>query len=417
MAITDLVGNALAAPNNTGQMIGYIEPPAAAEVLPLKMYNFLLEPIRTEDAKPEGAFFVRRFLEGPQQIWEDTQNRIFSIKNLWDLTQIPDEYLQYLKNIVGWTSSLDHITEALDYDLLRKLIGASVPLWKNRGSEDALLDVLSLVTGARNRMWNWFDFRWVLDDTQLGEEHEGRDPWIIDLPGPPTLDEYYSNLRIVDDGTLNHDLVENLCRLMRACGERIDITYIDFLDQFIIEGDDIQWTNISGAMPTVEDGKAKVTGAWCMTVTNRDDASSWNNYVAYWRLRQNEVAGQRAFCVFYHTDNQNYYRLELRIDTNTVVLAKFDAGAWTVIANVAYTPWGTLYEDVFYGLRADVQTEGATNRIKIYVDADEIINTTDDSHSGGNIGVGKTSSATGVEFDEVEMWQLPSDRKLIDINE
>jgi hypothetical protein len=417
MAITDLAGNALAAPSNTGQMIGYVEPVAEAEVLPLRMYQFLLEPIRHEDATAEGAYFVKRLLEGPQQMWTDTQARIFAIRDLWDLTKIQDQYLQFLKNIVGWTSSLDHITSELDYDTLRKLIGASVALWKTRGTEDAILDVLTLVTGARNRMWNWFDYRWVCDETQIGEEHEGRDSWIIDLPGPPTYDEYRSNLRIVDDGTLNHELVENLCRLMRACGERIDITYVDFMDLFTIEGDDIQWAVVDGDLPVVEDGVAKLeTAGVQLVVTNRADAADWHDYVAYWRIRQNEVSGQRGRVVFYYTDSDNYYVAFIDISTNAVTLRKKAGGGWVTISTVDYSTWGTLYADTWYGIRVDIQTEGATNRIKVYVDADEIINTTDDAHSGGNIGMDKTSSTPAVEFDEVEMWQLPSDRQLIDIN-
>jgi hypothetical protein len=45
-------------------------------------------------------------------------------------------------------------------------------------------------------------------------------------------DEYRSDLRIVDDGALNKTLVKRVLRLMRAAGERWNVTFLDFLDLF-----------------------------------------------------------------------------------------------------------------------------------------------------------------------------------------
>lgn len=421
MSIQDIAGNPL--PNGTvGQMIGFAEPVAAEEELTLRIYRFLIEQIRIEDAKPAGALFVKRFLEGPQQIWADTQARIFSIKDLWNISKIEDDHLQFLKNIVGWTSDLDSITDRLEPNVLRKLIAASIPLWKERGTEEALQNVVELITGARTRVWNWFDFRWVLDETESGVEHEGRDPWIINLPGPPTLDEYYSNLRVVDDGILDRTLVEELVKLMRPTSERWEISYITFLDRFIIDGDDTQWFELPTgvALPTVLNGVASLTdGVFEHAVVTLPRALDWTNYVAYWRIKGTSAMSTDAFGgVFYWTDAGNNYLVMLETVTNVVSLVKVVGGFPTQIAAVDYfaLTGGPIAPGTLHGLRAQVLAEGATNRIKIYVDANEVINVTDAAHSKGSAGFFHSVGNTGVELDELELFQVPLDTTLIDIN-
>jgi hypothetical protein len=221
------------------------------------MFNFLIAPIRQKD-RDEGEDFVWRWTRGPQQEWEDYQARVESVKDLWDIVNIKDPHLQLLKNILGWTADLENITDRLDDATLRRLLENSWALWKERGPEDTIIDVLRLVTGQRVRIWNWFDFRWVLDETGMGEEHQGRDPWLIELPGPPASSEYHFNVRIVDNGLLDRVLVKDLLSLMRPNGERIELTYIDFLDMFDLIGDDSQWDIPAGVLD-VSGGTAKLS--------------------------------------------------------------------------------------------------------------------------------------------------------------
>ena len=75
----------------------YIVP---TEPIELAMYDFIIGPIRDKD-HTEGNLFLKRLLTGSQLLWEADQLRIDSIKDLWSVTQCPDEYLKYLKNIVG----------------------------------------------------------------------------------------------------------------------------------------------------------------------------------------------------------------------------------------------------------------------------------------------------------------------------
>jgi len=48
--IQDIVRNPMAA-SDTGEMVGWVEPPADAEALQLDMYRFLINGIRIEDRR------------------------------------------------------------------------------------------------------------------------------------------------------------------------------------------------------------------------------------------------------------------------------------------------------------------------------------------------------------------------------
>lgn len=444
MAIQDVAYNNLPGAA-TGEMLGYTAPPDSPETLSLDMYLFLIEQIRIADQN-EGGLFVKRFLSGPQQFWAETQAKIFALKTMWQVDKIPEVLLQFMKRIVGWTPDLDKITNRLDANGLRRLIAGSIPLWRKRGPEDAMLEAVSLVSGAaRMRIWNWFDFRWVLDETVLGESHQGRDPWILEFPGPPNYSENYSNLRIVDDGTLDHVLVEEMVNLMRASGERVTISYIDFLDQFEHDGDNSQWEALDDdlAQPLLKEqfevvgGKlvssAGATSGGLSRIINSSvivpQAVDWQTYVAYWRLSMAmDTPGGAPYVgpLFYYTDDDNYYYLRVKPKwpdsfalpaSTTVELRKIVAGSDTSVATVDYLALtgGVLLHNVFYGYRIQVTPNLVTNEIKVFIDGNLIINTTDGDHTRGAIGVRRTDRA-GYELDEAELFQLPLENVLIDIN-
>lgn len=418
MTIRDIAGNPLPF-GQTGMALGFTEALAAEEVLPLKAYNFLIDPIRTADLN-EGALFVKRFFDGIQTVWQEQQASIFAIKDLWSTTKIPDEFLVYLKNIVGWTPDLDYITKDLDDAALRRLIAASVPLWKTRGPEDATINILRLLTNARLRIWNWFDFRWVTDESETGEEHQGRDPWIIDFPLSPSAQEMWSNLRIADDGTLNRTLVEDIVKLMRASGERVEISYIDFLDLFTTDGDASQWKQNAGSTPmTVSDCRLNLVDDTDAqeAIVNRTTALDWANYVVYWRARDT-LGGSIAFLEFYRMDDSNFYALVISIPSQRIELYNFIGGSSTLLATwYASSLPMTMYANTYYGIRVHIGPVGADTRIRVYIDNILIIDYIDVASpiTKGSIGVAHYPGST-IQVDEVELFQLPLDETLIDVN-
>lgn len=384
--------------------------------VPRNMYDFIIEPIRRMDRRLGHQFFERWHI-GPQNIWETIDARIHAIPTLWSAADCPDEQLQFLKWIVGWTSELDDVTRELDFTELRRLISASGRMWKLRGPEDTTIDVMFFATGARNRIWNWFDMRWVLDETEMGEEHEGRDPWLLDLPEPDVSGaEMESNLRIVDDGSLNKNLVVSLAKLMRPTNERIEITYLQFLDQFIIDNDDSQWTKPIGTSLTVAGGKLTLTDDTQDEDTVLIDSASysWSDYVYAARV---QGAGGGAFGMyFYYTDATHYYKLEFDVDAKNIrLIARMGGGeAITAFAWITLEPY---YPDVWYTYRVHVENIGSDVRVRAYIDNNEVIDSTGAAFGPklGTVGLFHETGAT-IECDDAEVLGLPAEGDFIDIN-
>ncbi len=412
MGVEDLAGNEIL-PSTTGQMLGFEQVPLV-EVLPLRAFDFLTQVIRDAD-KSDGNLFLERYYDGIQEAWEDIQTKIFAIKDLSSVTDISDEFLQFLKNIVGWTDELvtRRVTDRLNVSELRRLIAASVALWRGRGPEDSIVDFLQFLVGQRTRVWNWFDLRWILDEASLDETHQGRDPFLLDLPQDGD-DPQRFNIRIVDPGTLDREQVRNVVKLMRPIGERVDISYITFLDQFTTDGDNFQWEALDGSLPTVEDGVAKLPSSSAnFPAVNVEGSDTWSEYVAFWRAK---VSGGGVFAInFYVVDALNFYQVGVSVPGNTITLLKVVAGTQTPLVTFDFSLQGTLLVDRFYGIRIHIATEGITNRIKVYVDGELIINTTDSAHSQGSIGF-MNFVGSALEVDEVEMFLTPLETDEVGLN-
>jgi hypothetical protein len=385
-------------------MIGFQPLIGETGALNLDMYRFLIAIIREED-QINGDKFIQRYLQGPQLLWKQTVATARYIPVLWDVANVPDQYLWYLKDIVGWTKELDEITSRLDPLTLRRLIAASVAYWKRRGPEDAVIDLISLVTGARCRIWNWFDYRIVLDESAFGEDWNGYDPWMASLPGPPNDDEMRSNIRVVDDGTLDHELVVALAKLGRPAGERIEVSYIGFLDLFGVDDDLSQWDETDGV--TVADGKMTLaTGE--SAFANLESSQDWANYVVTARLM-----GDGVFQA-YRTGSGDYYYAQLDVDFNQILVGVVVAGVPTVLATVNMALYSVmLHDDVHYSLRLELSPEAGQTRFNVYFESALISSVLNPVHSQGSRGF---SGVGGLEVDEVELFFNPLETDTIDIN-
>ncbi len=473
------------------------------------MYNFLIAEIRDRD-KREGFEFVKRYLKGPQIVWDDLVALRNAIPNIWSAAECPEQVLPYLKAIVGWTKEREtkKITDKLDSEGLRRLIQVSGALWRQRGPEDLILFVLSVLTrGARARIWNWFDFRWVLDETELGEEHQGRDPWIINLPGSveqenpidsgtgatsnaggvvitlagdtfsvdvtlghrfrltdgvmsgrsglvktrdgstqitlqgtglngtlsvaatwEVVDEEYapdddrrSNLRIMDLGTLDRDIVKRVLRMMRSCGERFDINYLHLLDLFNVVGDFLQWAPPTGADLDVSDGMLRLVNTTQGEVTHCivTNSEAWVDYVVSARLRGTSVTSSDTFgLIFYRAaTGTHYYYLAVETNTPALLLYKAVAGTPTLIQSVDLFALNiTLLPNIFYAYRVAIVAEGASNRIQVFFDGAELMSELDNALVAGSVGFFHDADAA-IEIDEVEVFALPADTDTLEINE
>ena len=390
----------------------------ADKILDAKMFDFLIRAIRTQD-ELEGHGFLEKFLDGSQSVWETIQGKIFSLKKLWSVTECPDEYLTYLKRIVGWTPDIEKIINGLSDAALRRLISISVPLWKSRTTEQAIVDVLNVLVPGRSRIWNWFVLRWVLDETIFAEEHQGRDPWLLSFPDGNQ--EFWSNVRVVDPGVASRTLLKDVLNLMRPAGERYEVIYLKFLDLFTIDDDWSQWDVITGKTPSVAGGMLVLENDHSISlqniVVNVVGSTSWSNYIVSARMRGRVSQAGFSFGFKFYFDpvaNVGYWA-GLSIGSNLLYVVKGNGSVVLIDSFDFDTIDYKLRDDTWYGLRVQISPEGATNRIKVYFDGVERINTTDATYSQGTVGLFREVNIKA-DCDEIEVMGLPVEKDTVEIN-
>jgi len=423
--IRDLVGNLLAQPYMVA-MLGFTASPLPAPAQVLDMYRFILQSIRDED-QANGGQFIQRLFGGPQQMWEQTTQLALEIPNIWNLDAVPDQLLVYVKNIVGWTDRYNPITSKLDPDSLRRLISVSVTFWKQRGVEDIIEDILRMITGTQVRVLNWFWYRWILGETALGEDHLGIDPWLLSSPGEGPDSQTYA-VRIVDNGTLDYDMIRHILKLTRPCGERVEVDYVTFSDLFPTDNIKTQWhdqsgtSTVSGQMLHLLD---TVIDEDTETYTNNgvNISDDWSDLTATFRIRGTGV----YYMDVYRSDvpgGADAYRMEIDIANNSITLKALSAGVATTLGTYYPGPphnvHGTelLVANIFYTFRITVTPTlpgSVQNNLQVFWEADLVISATDSTLDHGTMAVGHYSGGT-MELSEVEMFLNPMTTDFIDIN-
>jgi hypothetical protein len=317
--------------------------------------------------------------------------------------------------IVGWTSQLDYIVNELTLEELRRLISVSVKLWKERGTEPALVDVLYLATGARCRALNWFDFRWILGEDYIGEEWDGLDSWLISLPGEDARAEYLSNLRIVDDGDLNRRLVDRLVELMRALGERWEVTYLAFLDLFTEPGDLTQWDLTDGTGTQSADGAMELYDESTVRPIIPIDERSASYYLKV-QFRDTGTPPSLQFTFLIDLGSDAKYMIDMRAEDDPTYPSQifllryaYDDSS-TVIGSVDLHLTYPIELDVWYGLRVTVVDDEVQRVFAILLDGSEVLRVvdTDPSSYSGSFEITLPTDDCELYFDEVEVMLLPT---------
>jgi hypothetical protein len=417
---TDIYNNNLPT-SSSASFVGYIAPSEALDPNRLNqtIYSFILKSIRDDDQKHTAL--LERFLIGPQTVWRDIQEKIFSLKTLYDVTAIENNLLKYLKNIVGWTKDLNYITDLMGYEQLRRLISVSVILWKTKGPEDTTEDLLRYVLQTRVRIVNWFDYRWLIDENYLTFEAAGLDTWLLDLPGEGN-EEYYSTLKIVDDGTLDRVLTRYMISLMRATGERIELYYLHFMDTFDVDGDDTQWNAyddsvLSPVSMEVSGGTAKLSksGITQSMIVQGKSSFAWGDYYFSAKLRADDsTTGLYGLWI---NGQSPLDELDAPIDGFKVMIDVVNNLIWFDNVSASFDSLGALYSNVWYDLTTRVRAiDGTTTRYEVYLDGELMITEDRTDNRFGHVGLIHEPDAV-LEVSGVEAHPIPTNYELIDINQ
>lgn len=483
MPITDLFDNPI--DPSSSSFLGF-RPLSDEGAFPHDIYSFLIKSMREADAA-DGDLLVLRWLKQAQTEFELLYARIKALLELSMPAETPADALPFLQWIVGFSGRLGYVTADLAEADLRRLISVAARMWKFKGTEFGMLETLEALTTRKARIVNYFDFRLLSDEWELGREDLGFDPWLINEPGmmpsvKPTLvtdvtthllfdltsllgtssedgndirivyvptktvqvrrsqwngiinyvtsedlmgqigvpstnvddyrvgvdpDEYVSDLRIVDDGTLDRTLVENIVALLRPAGERYNIRYVDFMDTF---RETLRWNTLAGTVSTDLDAGLITLGdvaADTEIETGETGDSTWTEYQAALHFMLDGGWGELRF---YGAGADDFYAVRLDVASGKVTLEKVTATVRAVL-NTAYLTPPVIYAGVNYFVRVAVTDTGAGHQISYFVDENLMGIVVDSDHSAGKLGVGvQTGQELTLRFAEMFQYPLESTR-------
>lgn len=218
----DLGGNALSLPATAQAICGELE----TEVESTRIYDYHVKAVKDVDAA--GSLLWKRLCAGPEALWAAIETRAERLTSLYNVDTIDDQYLRYLKLSAFWTADTERITDKLSASELRQLIAQSPELWDRRGVAGAYSEILNAIVGIDAFEIDWFDRRWVLDDTPL--DADAFDYGIMILE---EADRRFTDIHIEDAArALDRELIAEIVKLWRPSGERVQIVFAELFDRF-----------------------------------------------------------------------------------------------------------------------------------------------------------------------------------------
>jgi hypothetical protein len=146
----------------------------------LNIFRMIFSGIRILDGNDMGL--LKKICDMFDEAWEKyIYDPASALPTLFDIDEIDDKWLPYLKPLLGFTRDLTFDSTLTE---LRKILSRAIPFWNTKPSElGCISHAIRMVTGEKFRVQNYFDFRTMTDETCLGEEGENIDPWVIDFFG------------------------------------------------------------------------------------------------------------------------------------------------------------------------------------------------------------------------------------------
>lgn len=209
-------------------------------------------------------------------------------------------------------------------------------------------------------------------------------------------------------GVLNRDLLAFLMNLVRANGERVDVVYINFLDNFITPLDLDQWAvtpDADGVTVPSPGGQAELLDGYRMIDADSESAT-WGDQIVAWKIITDDATSVIEL-TFWTTDEENHYFVRMDYASKEVSLWEKTAGADTQIGSTVSLPFLKVgVQDV---VRVDVLAEGADTRIRVKVDGEVRIDEGDSpaSHTMGSVGAYAATGDFALKLVEVNV--LPTE--------
>jgi hypothetical protein len=363
------------------------------------LYDSLILPLRALDAT-DGQLLLQRFLERPQYHADRTQELINTLPLTDSPVTCPEALIQYLAPHVGLTSEMSEMMAGLSTIQLRKLLLLAMPFWKKKGTVGSLQAIARHLTGRIPNYISWFDSRLQLDVSTIAEDQQGADSFL-------SADAYSSCLEMMDDGSINTDLLLALIRLVRPANESLQVTLYDFIDLFIESLD--RWTLYSGIFPEIvmstmgfdDDGSV-------IPVIPLVGSGPLGDHVIEMQVN---IPGAAAVTLYTldHQPINTHVRVVLQPSAAVNKLYVYVCVSGVLTTLFAGSPVGVPYPpgDCWYTVRLEVVMSGLVPRLKFYfenvlqVESDFVF-----PPSSGQARISKTGGGWGY-IDNVRIWRSP----------
>lgn len=418
IADRDLLNDFLNQPSDsTAPSENFIGVPDEVDVPDYVLYEMLSEGMRMWDGESGGVW--ERWLNEQSQlqsIVERIWQKIWRTRRLVKWQETPDAALDYLRWHVGFGDGQGAATDfakRLTPDQLRLLISFAAPLWARRGRLDLLASaVASFTTGVYPRITAAnFDMPEV-DEVVIGGDGDANCDLLLGKTeiyddSVSYSDIYTTHVRIYDDGSVDKELVADLCELMRPSHERYELAFVDFVDTFT-RGRYGHWESRGSVAGTVElgdrsydppllPGMVLSTGAIEKIVTPESD--TWDNLFFTGYIDTRLESGFLTTIRFFEQDDNNYYYIA--ISPAIVTFGRRLAGSNGVISSFPTAVDGR------HRFALDVQPLGANTHVRLYWDDELVVDdATTSFFSDGTISLW-CNVGTAVRYSWLENYSRP----------
>lgn len=221
------------------------------------------------------------------------------------------------------------------------------------------------------------------------------------------LDEFFTDIRVVDDGNLNRTLVKRILNLMRPPSERLRIVYIRFFVDFEFGKEGLRSVTTGASVDL--NTKKMILPPLAVEALDIDGAETQKDLVLSVKFRI--LLGNRFVIRFNARDLQNFYYLTFNTSDKVLRLFKKLAGTDTLLASSQRIP---IYNQIPYNLSVatDLNTISGLTTISVLLDGNQAISILDDVFNEGYWAV-ESSAATTSEISEIEMFNMPLSTDLV----
>lgn len=374
-----------------------------------EIYRAVIKSIRRAD-KEEGNLFLKYFFERMEWWRRETRRKITEeLPKLIDPRLMPAKFLRYHLPKVGFGADLAWITQGRSENDLRKLALLACPMWKSLGLPKGLRSSITTLTGRAAEYFPWFSLRSIGGEIALTEEDLPADFRVVG--GVDSWDdENVSLLRLMDDGTLDEDLLLKIVGLHRPLNEVIEVVLLDFYDTFRATVSRSRWETVTGTAATMANMAMSLpAGTEELAIVPIVPASSFTAEELAFKVTLG-TAADKIRARFFREGATTYYQLELTASGvgATWKLSRFVSGGETVLLNAA-TPI-PLFAEVPYTVRVQCDRAGGVNRLRLYLDGNlgPLISDTTASPAYGKFSLAApAANVSAAIIDNVQFTRLP----------